>query len=1782
MSGPVITIISPSPSSINNSNTSRIIAKVVDQGTGINIPTIDVIINGVHGAKNGIIQTSFNGTIEFTTLSEITIDIQRDLPFQDLESVNVAIAARDGYNQPAATTVYSFITEDPIAADFLDFIPSDQQTQVLQKQKVSFRIRRSPRETSLKLETLKIAFTGIIQDEYGNPLLDGYGNPVETIFVQPDVPYDQRQVVITEEWDKLGYAIEIQPFEPLPSSSEITLKVEIEDSAGNSSSESITFVTVDDKLPYIANQDPLPNSISNSIGTAVNFTIGDKDENYIGSGINKDSLTVTIDNNLAIDQGIVQSGFVGQILENTSLGGFDISLVSNQLFTPRKTINVEIEVSDFSNNELLERYSFTTEDILAPICQFTFPGDFAVDVDIDSFLVITFISEVAVGELDLSSIYIELDGIPVYLNNNFQTGLSGFLTQSGQRQFAVSFQSNNKFALNSSHVIFAQIQDVFGNQTQENFQFQVTSVVSLTSTISPEPQIYDSLGESIFPSVGSILYVTLTSNKSSAEIYYTIDGTNPIIGNSNTFLYSQPFSISTNKRQIVKYFAKLGSEVEDINVAEYIFSHCPEIDIWEGNQLERGREYTRSVKLNKSKLDSNSLISIDTLGKASYIQDLGRASFVDQLNFDTFGFANFRVRINDDLNSLKTTKWCNQTNTLENLEITGDGYDSTVTISQNNIKITQRKTLTSSFDEKVVATLNESLNGGIVISSDMKVQIDKASNIGAFQSIQIEDQLNTVEVQQYLSRANQNDENLLNQNSLIGESVDVTPFLDGYVKLTDGERGYTTFIGEETSKAEIIDFAREELLNIVDGYQLGDFLRVNKVSSLSPSVYNTFDYEGTTPYSSAEFGRIDYNRFEQEKSVVFAISVINKPLDNVLSTIKSYNLNPETDQYEYSEYNGIFKTIKRLEQGDYLFRFKITDLNENIRYCGNGSGFFTLQDLSSVIEGDKFLVEGKSYLLHGARKIDNTYFLEFYENYPEPKEILSWKIVNSNDEDKIASSLKIFAVDQLDLGYGRIDATGLLANLIVEEEFEQVEFVYYGTNVKSVELFGSFDNYQGGIFLNQQFDSTELSKGFDLDLNTEYNNSHLNFNKITIEPILPIVIDRIKFYSGVECSEKQRARLELDDEVVTRSEYLGHNSTGTCQYVSESREEIDLLENLLETSYKTESDLIKRKQLRPLSLPEIIETDIVEQEIVNLSETDLYTCIDDEFCEWRFMESSQIKNTIPRSKIGIITRFDSYSGNPRKHKEFEIYTLPEIPTLVGDYQISSTGLITRTNRSGYAASSNNVKIHYSLQKNLSEVPLVLYSLKDKGLSENFHRANIISAETNQIVYVDYPNFLIQDQKVIVSNGIDHIWTEIEAIDLDSGKITFREPALDNGWICSDYQITEDEERIYVRASIPEFKVSFQEAILLSEPLYQPIITTSSSEFYFRNKFEVLASSLLGGRFKYPLLVGEARIVEARNQSVVLQSGEAIELLYIKIDKELLYIDTQLGVIIETFNTLKDVIDYQISKSDGEVQFLNQSGLGIGFGVEVSYGFSPTPYQVPNEMWKIETSPLTEIRFEINTSLHKVTFKEIEKLTINFFNGFASLAPTSVEFTINDQIVISKSYNQSIVTDGYNGDYNPLNKATGSIRQFFVATSELPVDWADKVLNTIKVKFLGRDVYHIGEIEAICSTEIVDTVCRVLINQQEVFKSPEQILKFHNYKIIIQEGLVLIFLDQNEIYRGPLVFANPVVKFLTSGKVYDDRFIAEFRNINIDRYFIESPGKIKKEGRFIEIEGMMVN
>lgn len=214
-------------------------------------------------------------------------------------------------------------------------------------------------------------------------------------------------------------------------------------------------------------------------------------------------------------------------------------------------------------------------------------------------------------------------------------------------------------------------------------------------------------------------------------------------------------------------------------------------------------------------------------------------------------------------------------------------------------------------------------------------------------------------------------------------------------------------------------------------------------------------------------------------------------------------------------------------------------------------------------------------------------------------------------------------------------------NIFTAENTQFHEFTFKG-KAESVALVASFDS----------FSEKPMSVGFDpaqvLKINfadDAYYNDHLDWHKLEIEFEKPIPIVGIRFLSDVPFEHRQRVRILLDEDPLTRDEW-----------------EISCIPEDLSDAGVSECATYSNFLIGN-----------VEEECLSafINNTDVITASEDGIVEWSFV-SDPVNDRDPQlyKKLTLMTRLENGSVFMRSHRELEVLLPTDTVARTADYLIS--------------------------------------------------------------------------------------------------------------------------------------------------------------------------------------------------------------------------------------------------------------------------------------------------------------------------------------------------------------------------------------------------------------------------------------------------------------------------------------------------------------------------------
>ena len=331
--------------------------------------------------------------------------------------------------------------------------------------------------------------------------------------------------------------------------------------------------------------------------------------------------------------------------------------------------------------------------------------------------------------------------------------------------------------------------------------------------------------------------------------------------------------------------------------------------------------------------------------------------------------------------------------------------------------------------------------------------------------------------------------------------------------------------------------------------------------------------------------------------------------------------------------------------------------------------------------------------------------------------------------------------------------------------------------------------------------------------------------------------------------------------------------------------------------------------------------------------------------------------------------------------------------------------------------------------------------------------------------------------------------------------------------------------------------------------------------------------LTGMRFWYPTLPDYAQVTSIE---------ELPDRFIITINKYVSLFDPHFGCRLEFTRQDKKYTDYRIRKHDGVVEFINESTYATG-NLQIQYEYDRVNKGRPDNNW-FELSNLNyndQVRIDIPQITNQISLKQLNKLRIRFFNGNEGLAPNSVQFIINDTIVLNDSSSTIISgpSTGYGYGYSGPVIGTGDqIVEFSVdniTLTDIPIEKISLIFNA-----LSPDVY-IGEFEVLATAIPINDNLQVLLDDEIIYQSNTPLSSGSDkYEIRLEKEQVDIWCNNKFIFNTSITMfdQNQIYRFVgASSRTTSDVIKGSFQQMIDKKYYNENPLSINLIGRFLMVE-----
>ena len=476
-------------------------------GEGINLTSLNVWIAGAQAIEDGAFVSGFSGTIAGEVIDNydaFTVVINPDANFLYGTWIDVRVRVSDAIDDPATVntldTTYQFRTEPYIDTLSPSVIPTQPPFGLALDACIEFDWLDDPGGFGPDFNTLGVTLRREITIDCITSIRDDIA-VVNGIAASGYTLYSESITIGT----RIGYHITICPEVPFNESEIITVIVTGDDMVGNHGVDSFNISTAEITPPTVLNFNPDDGDVGVDPITNIYFEMHDS----AGSGVWIPYLSVTVDNEYAILNGIAQAGYSFSYVNDRIIDfgldfdGYKFTIDKDFPFDSGKLINITIDGYDaYGNRADLVDYSFSIAPDVTPPTITTTPSDGDTGVSRNQPVTVSFNDILGV---DYNSINISISGTTAVEDGEIILPYSGTIIPGNISHpivdgYTYVLYSPDIYDFNELITINASAKDRFDNLGSINSSFRVfndTSGPSITGVYPRDMQREVSLDQII-------------------------------------------------------------------------------------------------------------------------------------------------------------------------------------------------------------------------------------------------------------------------------------------------------------------------------------------------------------------------------------------------------------------------------------------------------------------------------------------------------------------------------------------------------------------------------------------------------------------------------------------------------------------------------------------------------------------------------------------------------------------------------------------------------------------------------------------------------------------------------------------------------------------------------------------------------------------------------------------------------------------------------------------------------------------------------------------------------------------------------------------------------------------------------------------------------------------------------------------------------------------------------------------------------------------------------------
>lgn len=326
---PTLTSFNPSDN-ITNIHPSSNIDFEIDDNLGASSNSILVKINSSVVLSNGVFRNGFQGSESKITKDGygFNISIDKETIFNQGSWITVNITAEDKAGNSISSNYQFKTTEGPVLSNLK---PAPGSVNVSTNTNITLTIDDDVSVNSnsilIKVENITVVTDGQFQNGFNGP---------------------SSQILRSGN----GFDITIDNEGSFSYSEVVNVSIYGEDNIFLSCNTNFSFTTIGSTIPSFAGFDPVPFNTGVNIDANIYFEIDDD------TGIDLNSLYITVNSNIAYTNSAFQSGYSG--MTSADGPGYNVTVDPDSNFDLNRTNYISISVADINNNVIVTNYWFKT------------------------------------------------------------------------------------------------------------------------------------------------------------------------------------------------------------------------------------------------------------------------------------------------------------------------------------------------------------------------------------------------------------------------------------------------------------------------------------------------------------------------------------------------------------------------------------------------------------------------------------------------------------------------------------------------------------------------------------------------------------------------------------------------------------------------------------------------------------------------------------------------------------------------------------------------------------------------------------------------------------------------------------------------------------------------------------------------------------------------------------------------------------------------------------------------------------------------------------------------------------------------------------------------------------------------------------------------------------------------------------------------------------------------------------------------------------------------------